>query len=101
MRSSLTSSDENSGTSISGIRGCSNRAISAASLARVTTLSKQFIKSFPEDERILIESMVGNFFKIIAIDEEGQACIMREWHDERGQLQTHVIALDSEEMEKV
>lgn len=70
-------------------------------IIRVTTLSKQFIKSFPADERILIESMIGNFFKIIAIDEEGQACIMREWHDEKGQLQTHVIALDSHEMEKV
>ena len=70
-------------------------------IVRVTTLDKQFIKSFPEDERILIESMIGNFFRIIAIDEEGQACVMREWHDERGQIQTHVIALDADEMEKV
>lgn len=70
-------------------------------IIRVTTLSQQFIKSFPIDERILIESMVGNFFKVIAIDEEGQACIMREWHDEKGQLQTHVIALESHEMEKM
>nr|WP_314860443.1 hypothetical protein [uncultured Undibacterium sp.] len=77
------------------------QTVEIGDIVRVTTLSKQFIKSFPEDERILIESMIGNFFKIIAIDEEGQACIMREWHDERGQLQTHVIALDSEEMEKV
>jgi hypothetical protein len=77
------------------------QAVAIGDIIRVTTLNKQFIKSFPEDERILIESMIGNFFKIIAIDEEGQACIMREWHDERGQLQTHVIALDSEEMEKV
>jgi hypothetical protein len=77
------------------------QTVEIGDIVRVTTLSKQFIKSFPEDERILIESMIGNFFKIIAIDEEGQACIMREWHDERGQLQNHVIALDAEEMEKV
>ncbi|MFC0350759.1 hypothetical protein [Undibacterium danionis] len=77
------------------------QTVEIGDIVRVTTLSRQFIKSFPEDERILIESMIGNFFKIIAIDEEGQACIMREWHDERGQLQTHVIALDAEEMEKV
>jgi hypothetical protein len=83
------------------ILDCKQQPVNIGDIIRVTTLSKQFIKSFPEDERILIESMVGNFFKIIAIDEEGQACIMREWHDERGQLQTHVIALDSEEMEKV
>ena len=77
------------------------QTVAIGDIVRVTTLSTQFIQSFPEDERILIESMIGNFFKIIAIDEEGQACIMREWHDERGQLQTHVIALDADEMEKV
>ncbi len=80
---------------------CKHQEVNLGDIVRVTSLSKQFIKSFPEDERILIESMIGNFFKVIAIDEEGQACIMREWHDERGQLQTHVIALDEEEMEKV
>lgn len=77
------------------------QVVELGDIIRVTTLSKQFIKSFPADERILIESMIGNFFKVIAIDEEGQACIMREWHDEKGQLQTHVIALDSHEMEKI
>lgn len=80
---------------------CKQQAVDIGDIVRITTLSQQFIKSFPEDERILIESMIGNFFKIIAIDEEGQACVMREWHDERGQLQTHVIALDAEEMEKI
>lgn len=70
-------------------------------IVRVLTLSEEFIQEFPEDERILIESMIGNFFKIIAIDEEGQACIMREWHDEKGIMQTHVIALEAHEMEKM
>ncbi|MBY0574311.1 MAG: hypothetical protein K2P84_11575 [Undibacterium sp.] len=75
--------------------------VSLGDIVRIITLSAEFIQDFPEDERILIESMVGNFFKIIAIDEEGQACVMREWHDEKGQIQTHVIALDAHEMEKV
>lgn len=70
-------------------------------IVKVTQLSDEFIQNFPEDEQILISSMVGQFFKIIAIDEHGQACVMREWHDERGQLQSHVIALDADEMEKV
>jgi hypothetical protein len=78
-----------------------NNPLVLGDIVRVLTLDKKFIKSFPEDERILIESMIGNFFKIIAIDEEGQACVMREWHDEKGLLQTHVIALDPEEMEKM
>ncbi|CAN5750101.1 hypothetical protein BH11PSE12_BH11PSE12_07850 [soil metagenome] len=78
-----------------------NQPVAIGDIIRVVTLDKKFIKSFPEDERILIESMIGNFFKIIDIDEEGQPCIMREWHDEHGIMQTHVIALDPEEMEKI
>lgn len=78
-----------------------NQVVALGDIVRVVTLSKKFIKSFPEDERILIESMIGNFFKVMAIDEEGQPCVMREWHDEHGLLQTHVIALDPEEMEKI
>lgn len=85
----------------SPILDAKQQVVKLGDIVRVLTLSPEFISHFPEDERILIESMVGNFFKIIAIDEEGQACVMREWHDEIGQLQTHVIALDSEEMEKV
>lgn len=79
---------------------CKNQPVLVGDIVRVITLDKKFIKTFPEDERILIESMIGNFFKVVAI-EEGAACVMREWHDERGQLQTHVIGLDSEDMEKV
>lgn len=78
-----------------------NQVVALGDIVRVVTLSKKFIKSFPEDERILIESMIGNFFKVMAIDEEGQPCVMREWHDEHGLLQTHVIALDPDEMEKI
>jgi hypothetical protein len=78
-----------------------NQPVDLGDIVRVVTLSKKFIKSFPEDERVLIESMIGNLFKIMAIDEEGQPCVMREWHDEKGIMQTHVIALDPEEMEKI
>lgn len=76
------------------------QTVQLGDIVRVLTLDKQFIKSFPIDERELIESMIGNLFKVIAI-EEGQACVIREWHDEKGKLQTHVIALDSEEMQRI
>ncbi|MES2104422.1 MAG: hypothetical protein V4634_10410 [Pseudomonadota bacterium] len=75
--------------------------VAVGDIIRIVSLSKQFIKSFPEEERILIESMAGNFFKIVDVDEYGQPCVVKEWHDEHGMLQTHVIALDPEEMEKV
>jgi hypothetical protein len=80
---------------------CDQQAVTLGDIVRVLTLSRDFIECFPEDEQILIESMIGKLFKVIAIDEEGQACVMREWHDERGQPQTHVIALDAHEMKKV
>jgi len=38
---------------------------------------------------------------VIALDDDGYPCVMREWHDEHGKLQTHVIGLDSDEMEKI
>ena len=87
--------------SISPIVDCKNQPVAVGDIVRIVSLSLQFIKSFPEDERILIESMVGQFFKVVDLDEDGYPCVIREWHDERGQLQTHVIGLDSEEMEKV
>ncbi len=75
--------------------------VAVGDIVRIVSLSKHFIKSFPVEERILIESMVGNFFKIYDVDEYGQPCVVKEWHDEHGIVQTHVIALDPEEMEKV
>ncbi|MEB0138777.1 MULTISPECIES: hypothetical protein [unclassified Undibacterium] len=87
--------------SISPILDSKNQAVAVGDIVRVLSLSTAFIKSFPEEERILIESMAGQFFKVIALDEDGYPCVMREWHDEHGILQTHVIGLDSEEMEKI
>ena len=86
---------------ISPILDSKHQTVAVGDIVRVLSLSAAFIKSFPEEERILIESMAGQFFKVIALDEDGYPCVMREWHDEHGILQTHVIGLDSEEMEKI
>ena len=83
------------------VTDCKQQAVSAGDIVRIVQLSPDFIESFPEDEQVLFESMIGQFFKVIGLDEDGYPCVMREWHDEHGQLQTHVIALDSDEMEKV
>ncbi|MFZ6693518.1 hypothetical protein [Undibacterium sp. SXout20W] len=87
--------------STSPILDCKNQPVAVGDIVRIITLSPKFIKSFPEDERILIESMIGQFFKVVDLDEDGYPCVIREWHDERGILQTHVIGLDSEEMERI
>lgn len=77
------------------------QVIQAGDIVRIIKLSREFINSFPADERILFESMIGQFFKVVDLDEEGYPCVVREWHDEHGQLQTHMLALDSDEIEKV
>ncbi|MFZ6812952.1 hypothetical protein ACO0K3_00650 [Undibacterium sp. Rencai35W] len=83
------------------LHDCKNQAVAIGDIVRIVSLSQDFINNFPADERILFESMIGNFFKIVDVDEYGQACVVREWHDEKGLPQTHVIALDPEEMEKM
>lgn len=70
-------------------------------IVRIVTLSQEFIDDFPEDERPLVQSMIGQFFKIYGVDESGQPWVSKEWHDETGQLQSHIIALDPEEMERI
>lgn len=77
------------------------KPVGIGDIVRIVTLSQEFINDFPEEDRPLIQSMIGNFFKIYGIDELGQPWVSKEWHDEAGQLQSHIIALDPEEMERI
>jgi hypothetical protein len=70
-------------------------------IVRIVKLSQEFLDHFDEDDQVLILSMIGQFFKIYGIDELGQPFVCKEWHDEQGRPQTHVIALDADEMERV
>lgn len=80
---------------------CHGKAVSVGDIVRIVKLSQEFIDDFPKEDRPLIESMIGHFFKIYGIDEFGQPWVSKEWHDEAGLLQSHIIALDPEEMERV
>jgi len=70
-------------------------------IVKVLKLSKEFIKQVPADDRILFTSMIGQFFKVVEIDEQGSPCVIREWHDENGHPQTHMIALEADEYQKI
>ena len=85
----------------SNVKDRNQKIIALDDIVRVVHFSEDFIDAFPEDEQILISSMVGQFFRVVAIDEDGAPCIMREWHDEKGHPQSHVIALDGDEVEKI
>jgi len=77
------------------------KPVGIGDIVRIVTLSQEFIDAFPKEDQPLIESMIGHFFKIYGIDEFGQPWVNKEWHDEAGLLQSHIIALDPEEMERV
>lgn len=80
---------------------CNGKPIVIGDIVRIVSLSQEFINNFSVEDRPLIESMIGQFFKIYGIDEFGQPWVSKECHDEKGLLQTHIIALDPEEMERV
>lgn len=77
------------------------RVVAVGDIVRIVKLSAEFIDNFPEQDQLLIQSMIGQFFKIYGIDEFGQPWVSKEYHDELGHPQTHIIALDPEEMERV
>lgn len=77
------------------------KPVAIGDIVRIVALNQEFIDNFPVEERVLVESMVGQFFKIYGIDEFGQPWVSKEWHDELGILQSHIIALDPEEMERI
>ncbi len=80
---------------------CHGKPVAVGDIVRIVALNADFIADFPDDEQPLIQSMVGQLFKIYGIDEFGQPWVSKEFHDERGQPQTHIIALDPEDMERL
>lgn len=77
------------------------KPVAVGDIVRIVKLSQDFIEHFTEQDQVLILSMIGQFFKIYGIDEYGQPWVSKEWHDEEGKPQTHIIALDPDEMERV
>jgi hypothetical protein len=77
------------------------RPVAIGDIVRIVKLSQDFIENFPEQDRVLIETMIGQLFKIYGIDEFGQPWVSKEFHDEDGKLQSHIIALDPDEMERI
>lgn len=75
--------------------------VTTGDIVRIVSFSDEFIQQFPKDEQMLISTMVGKFFKVYGIDEMGQPWVNREWYDENGILQSHVIALDPPDMELI
>ena len=77
------------------------RPVAVGDIVKIVKLSQEFIDNFPEQDQLLIQAMIGQYFKIYGIDEFGQPWVSKEFHDEVGNPQSHIIALDPDEMERI
>ena len=53
------------------------KPVAPGDIVRIVTLNQEFLDNFPPEDRPLLESMVGQFFKIYGIDEYGCICRWR------------------------
>ena len=66
---------------------------------RLLSLSGEWYDKLPKDERVRVESMLGEEFEIEEIDEYGQPWICKRWlNEDEGTCQSHSIALEPREM---
>jgi hypothetical protein len=78
------------------------RRVAVGALVRIVDLSGSWLEQLPPDERIRVESMVGEVFPVEEIDDYGQPWVRKNWPNEsEGTCQSHSIALAPREMELV
>ena len=69
------------------------------SRVRVLSLSGEWFDNLPEEERPLVESMIGEVFAVEEIDKYGQPWVCKRWPNEAaGTCRSHSVALEPHEM---
>jgi hypothetical protein len=78
---------------------CHGTVVRVGTRVRVLELSGIWYDELPEDERLLVESMIGEEFEVEELDEYGQPWVCKRWPNEaEGTCQSHSIALEPREM---
>jgi hypothetical protein len=78
------------------------KLVAVGTLVRVVQLSGSWFEQLPPDERIRVESMIGQVFPVEEIDQYGQPWVRKSWPNEaEGTCQSHSVALEPSEMEFV
>lgn len=78
---------------------CNGTAVQVGSRVRVLGLSGDWFDNLPQDERVLVESMIGEEFEVEEIDQYGHPWVCKRWpNDEEGTCQSHSVALEPQEM---
>lgn len=75
------------------------QAVEVGDTVRVVTLSGGWFDELPADERVRVESMIGQEFVVERIDEFGQPWVSCSWGDPtEGVCEGHSVALEPSEM---
>jgi len=74
--------------------------VTVGSHVRLLALPPFLQPDLPAGERADLESVLGQVFQVIAIDECGGAEIEKWWDGGDGVSQSHTLWLDSHEMER-
>jgi len=78
------------------------KLVSVGSLVRVMQLSGSWFDHLPPDERVRVESMIGEVFPVEEIDQYGQPWVRKSWSNEaEGTCQSYSVALEPSELEFV
>ena len=76
------------------------RIVDIGNFVRIVTLAGDWFDLLPVDERIHVESMIGEVFQIEDIDEHGHPWVSKYWPgDTDGIYRSHSVALAAQEME--
>ena len=78
------------------------KVVAVGSLVRIVNLSGDWFDRLSPDERIDVESMIGEVFTVEEIDEHGHPWVRKVWLNElEGTSHSHSVALEPGEMESV
>jgi hypothetical protein len=81
---------------------CNGKLVPVGALVRVVKLSEQWFDELPPDERVRVQSMIGEVFTVEEIDEYGQPWVRKSWPNEsQGTCESHSVGLEPSEMELI
>jgi hypothetical protein len=78
---------------------CNGKLVALGSRVRILSLSGDWYEKLPTDERVSVDSMIGEVFAVDEIDKYGQPWVSKSWgSEEEGTCNSHSIALEPKEM---
>ena len=80
---------------------CNGNAVFTGDKIKLLKLSESLLSEIPEEEAMILESMIGKIFQIDEIDEFGNTWVNLCVYHGKGMNECHSYNLDSGEMELI